>query len=104
MRSIDVNMKFKGMRKPQEFTIYPVLKTEQVFFIQSNQRIGRVNLDSKTIYLSKGRSSGSYGPDLCEARGAKMIQLTDEEFRTLLNARDRMAGLTNNDGTLTVLG
>lgn len=104
MKFVNREFKFKGMRKPQSFTFYPVLKTDTVFLIQSDQRIGRVDLDKGTIYLSKGRSNGSYGPDLCEARGAKHIELTQDQIERLTEGRDTMAGATRPDRTVVLVG
>lgn len=102
MKFVSVDMKFKGMRKNQSFTIYPVLVTDETFLIQSNQRIGRVNLELKQIYLSKGRSNGSYGIDLCDYRGAKMLDLSDEQCDELAKAKLDMASGTNSDRSFTL--
>lgn len=104
MRFVSVDLIFKDQRKAQNFTIYPVLKTENQFLIQSDKRIGRVDLESKKIYLSKSRSNGGYGPDLCEARGAKYFDLSNEQIEILTLARDKMAGLTNDKKQVLIVG
>jgi hypothetical protein len=104
MKFIHKNFKFKGMRKENSFTFYPVLPGENVFLIQSDRRIGRVNLDNGTIYLSKGRTNGSYGPDLCDSRGAKTIELNEEQIKELTEGRDQMAGKTQPDRSVILVG
>ena len=105
MRFISATLQIKPtMRKPNSFTIYPVLAHETVFLVQSDKRIGRVDLVNREIYLSKGRSSGSYGPDLCAIRGAKFYDLTDDQISELTEARDKMAGKTRPDKTVLLVG
>ena len=46
MGTISFNMKIEGMRKFQDFIVYPIQKndSEKVITIQSDTRIGRLNL------------------------------------------------------------
>lgn len=110
MRPVYKDFKFKGMRKPQSFIFYPCQPNDTSILIQSGQRIGRVNLETGKIYLSKGRSSGSYGHDLCEARGAKYIDLTSEDLALIKEGIKEMSGKTQKSGnsaddrTVTLLG
>jgi hypothetical protein len=105
MKTVNVNMKFKGMRKEQNFTIYPVLKTDTVFLIQSDKKIGRVDLEKKRILISKTISSGAYAPHLYPSMGAKFLDLSNEEIEILTDARNRMADNTNQkDRTITLVG
>ena len=92
------------MRKPQSFIFYPCLITDETITIQSDQRVGRVNIKENKIYLSKGRSSGSYATDLCDNRGAKMIDLTPEEMEIIIQGRDEMAGNSNKNRSFNLLG
>ena len=104
MKSVHKNFKFKGMRKEQSFIFYPCNVNDKTILIQSSQRIARINLEQKTMVLSKGRSSGSYNVDLCSTRGAKIIELTQDEMATILQGRDEMAGITNPDKSINLLG
>lgn len=111
MRTSYVELKIGTMRKSQRFIIYPVMaKDRDCFLIQSDKAIGRVNLDNSEIYLSKSRSSGSYGPDLCDTRGAKLLKLNNNETILIEEAFNKMAGITANSGispddrTITLLG
>jgi len=104
MKFIREEFKFTGMRKPQDFVIYPCLATDSEVLLQSDNRIMRVRLNDGKAILSSNRSSGSYGPDLCPERGAKLIELTGTELERVKLMRDRMAGVTNADRTLTILG
>lgn len=58
--------KFSGMRKEQEFDVYPLDKksSEKVITIQSSTRIGKINLDNGKVYLSKPHAGGAYFPHL----------------------------------------
>lgn len=59
MGTISIDMKIKGMRKFQEFMIYPINKESKSLTIQSDTRIARVDLDGNGI-MSKSHQSGAY--------------------------------------------
>ena len=104
MKTVRKDFQFKGMRKPQSFIFYPCTITDETIFIQSKQRLARINIKEKKMFLSKGRSSGSYSPDLCENRGAKYMDLTPEEMEIIIQGRNEMAGYSNKDGSINLLG
>jgi hypothetical protein len=103
-KAIYVKMQFPTMRKQEEFTIYPCKPFDQIIKIQSDRRIAMVDLDVGEIFLSIGRTNGSYIVDLSHARGARRHKLTDEQILALRRARDMMAGKTNIDGTFQLTG
>ena len=75
--------KFKGMRQPVEFIIYPIQAGDSAEFllIQSDTRIGRIGLTTGTVTLSPPRAGGSYGRHLVLAKLAGT--LSAEELFTL---------------------
>lgn len=62
MGTIVFEYKFPGMRKEQEFIFYPIDRnnTSNEITIQSDTRIGRVNLENGNVSLSKSHSNGAY--------------------------------------------
>lgn len=60
MGTLSIDMKLKGMRKAQEFTLYPINKDTTELMIQSDTRIAKINLDGKGL-VSKSHSNGAYG-------------------------------------------
>ena len=66
MGTISFNMKIEGMRKFQDFIVYPIQKndSEKVITIQSDTRIGRLNLNTGKGEMSQSHSGGAYFPHL----------------------------------------
>ena len=62
MGTTDIEMKITGMRKPQDFIVYPIGKDDagNVITIQSNTRIGQINLVNGVGVMSQSHSSGAY--------------------------------------------
>lgn len=104
MKFITDNFTFQGMRKSQEFVIYPCKATDNVVLLQSDNRMMRIDIKTGTAVLSANKSGGAYGHDLDASRGAKLIKLPGPDLERIKLMRDRMAGNTNSDGTLTILG
>lgn len=59
MGTISIILKAKGMRKEQDFILYPITKEDKFLIIQSDTRIARVNLEGKGL-MSKPHSNGAY--------------------------------------------
>jgi hypothetical protein len=55
-----IDMKLKGMRKAQEFDVYPIKTGDREVTIQSETRIGRLDLTTGKGYMSKSHPSGAY--------------------------------------------
>jgi hypothetical protein len=111
MGTISFNGKFKGMRKSQEFIVYPIHGGQDAsrVTIQSDTRIGIVNLNTGTILMSPSIPSGAYNPHLALARPLDM--LSGEELLLLksniLSTAKGAAGsngvvFTDNSGALDV--
>lgn len=67
--TVSFDGQFQGMRKPQDFTVYPVKAGEPAdsILIQSGTRIGTVDLQSGHVKLSRPHASGAYFMHLREA-------------------------------------
>lgn len=76
--------KFKGMRKSQDFIIYPMHEGASIskIKIQSDTRIGYINLDNGTVSLCPPVSSGAYNPHLMFVKNVDT--LTREELAGLI--------------------
>jgi hypothetical protein len=66
--TISFAAKFKGMRKPAEFIVYPVKSEDDAgqILIQSDTRIGYVHLDTGAVWMSKPHAGGAYQHHLRE--------------------------------------
>jgi hypothetical protein len=69
MGTISITAKFNGMRKAQEFIIYPIKAGDDAttLLLQSDTRIGRINLITGAVLMSPPRAGGSYGVHLAFA-------------------------------------
>lgn len=94
--TISFTAQFKSMRKAQEFIIYPIEQGESTesILIQSDTRIGRINLNNGDVIMSPSRAGGSYGVHLAFA--SKIDTLSTEDLAGLkfriLQTADKMAG------------
>lgn len=59
MGTLSIELKVKGMRKPQDFILYPISKTDEYLKIQSDTRIAKVDLNGNG-FMSKSHQSGAY--------------------------------------------
>lgn len=59
MGTLSIEMKIQGMRKAQEFIVYPITKDADSIKIQSDTRIAVVNRNGQGK-CSKSHSSGAY--------------------------------------------
>lgn len=57
--TICITLKVKGMRKEQDFILYPITKESTSLTIQSETRIAKLNLDGKGL-ISKSHPNGAY--------------------------------------------
>lgn len=67
--------KFSGMRKAQDFIVYPIKSEDDAkrVTIQSDTRIGWVNLESGQVMLSPAKASGAYFHHLALAQKAGIL-------------------------------
>lgn len=73
MGTLDIIFKIKGMRKPQDFLLYPITKESKNLKIQSNTRIAFLNLEGKGK-MSQSHQNGAFFHHF------QMDKLTDFEF------------------------
>lgn len=59
MGTLSIDLQISGMRKPQDFIFYGITKESKNLTIQSNTRIGTINLDGKGE-MSKSHSGGAF--------------------------------------------
>jgi hypothetical protein len=110
MGTISFSHKFQGMRKAQEFIVYPKHEcNDSKLMIQSDTRIGILDAVTGKVTLSKPHSSGAYGHHLVIDK-LTACQIDDADLLTLRNAviasGDNIVGQsfvkTCNIGALTI--
>jgi len=98
MGTISFNMKIKGMRKFQEFSIYPIDKDTKILTIQSDTRIAKLSLDGRGL-MSKSHSNGAYFMHFSIDTLTPFI-IEGEEWQELKNkislTQNKKAGLKEN--------
>lgn len=75
----DFDAQFAGMRKPQQFTVYPVSASNDPkrLLIQSDTRIGFVHLCTGEVWMSKAHPSGAYFHHLVERTRVGVLSQED---------------------------
>jgi len=83
MGTVSFDGKFDGMRKAQDFIVYPMHAGNNASKakIQSDTRIGSIDLTTGLVTLSPARQGGSYGAHMALAKPAGT--LTSEELLML---------------------
>lgn len=81
--AIHFDAKFKGMRKAQDFVVYPVKAGETTIKIQSDTRIGLINLETGVCTISASHPGGAYGVHLALAEENAIL---DQEVLAELKA------------------
>ena len=95
--TLDIIMRIKGMRKDQEFICYPISKDSKNIKIQSDTRIGTIDINGNGK-MSKPHSSGAYFHHL------NFDKLTSFEFdKSDWKQIVEYVGLTEGEGTNTVV-
>jgi hypothetical protein len=86
MGTVSFDGRFQGMRKPQDFIVYPMQDSGEEIAIQSEHRFGKLDLATGRGILSANRQQYANGMwlSLCVARNtAVRIELATEERETL---------------------
>jgi len=62
MGTTSIEMKISGMRKSQDFSVYPIGKddSKEIITIQSETRIGKIDLSTGRGLMSQSHSNGAY--------------------------------------------
>jgi len=107
--------KFEGMRKAQEFDVYPIAAGKMAgavkATIQSDTRMGEIDLTSGEVILTKSIASGAFAHHMAFAKGAGKLsaeQLATFKSKIFETAR-RDAGTNgviyaDNSGAASVFG
>lgn len=87
MGTLSFDGKFPGMRKASDFIVYPMQDSGTEIRIQSDNRFGRIDLETGAAVLSANSGSAHAGGTwlmLCELRKtAQRFTLADEDRATL---------------------
>lgn len=109
--TLDFDAKFPGMRKAQDFSVYPMHATETSAKIQSSTRIGLIDLATGAVTLSRARAGGAYFVHLAGATVVCTLpadQLLTLKANILSTAHGRAGSngivYTDNSGALEVFG
>ena len=111
MGTLDITAKFNGMRKAQSFIVYPIKSTDQPdnILIQSETRIGRIDLNNGNVTMSPARAGGSYGVHLAFATVIDTLsteELAGLKFRMVQTASHKAGNngimYTDNSGAENV--
>lgn len=81
MGTVSFDGLFPCMRKAQDFIVYPLKDETQHAKIQSDTRIGTIDLQSGAVTLSKPHASGAYFVHMGEAR--EVCKLSGEDLFSL---------------------
>lgn len=113
MGTISFDLKAEGMRKAQEFIVYPMNQKTECAMIQGGTRIGYIQLSTGAILLTPSIRGGAYGVHIGLAKPAGT--LTGEQRLMLLakiagtsgfdvgRERNGVVGV-DNSGAIGVLG
>lgn len=82
MGTISFDLKAEGMRKAQEFIVYPINGDTQRIMIQSDTRIGYLYTEGGSIELTPSIKGGAYGVHLGLRK--QVGRLTGEQRSILL--------------------
>jgi hypothetical protein len=79
MGTVSFDAKFKGMRKAQEFIIYPVGPKDdpEILKIQSDTRIGFIGMLTGMVSLCPPVSSGAYNHHLSLVKPVEILHADD---------------------------
>lgn len=79
MGTVSFDGKFDGMRKAQDFIVYPMHEGNQTAAakVQSDTRIGMIHLETGEVLMSPSRAGGSYGVHLAFAKPAGKLNAED---------------------------
>lgn len=101
MGTVSFDGKFQGMRKPQDFIIYPLHVGHDAsrIKIQSSTRIGHIDLNNGNVDLRPPRSGGAYFNHLgLTARVGKLP--TDQLLLLKARIMDSASGRAGSNGII----
>lgn len=114
MGTVSFDGQFHGMRKPQDFIVYPLPAGYEraTIKIQSDTRIGLVNLETGEIMMSKPQASGAYNHHLATAKllpaklDGETLLILKAQILATASAKAGTNGVihTDNSGAAAVFG
>lgn len=101
--TIDIELKGKGMRKPQSFSVYPINAETKTLKIQSSTRIAQVDLNGKGL-MSKSHQNGAFFHHL-QLDKLTPFQFSENDWRQIVEyiglTESKEAGKAENGVVLT---
>lgn len=86
MSTVSFDGKFPGMKKPQDFIVYPMQDSGEIITIQSGHRFGTIDLSTGNGIVSTNKSQYANRIWLAACRAMRIaveIQLCAEDLQTL---------------------
>jgi hypothetical protein len=106
MGTMDFSLKFKGMRKAEEFCVYPIEGKTDIVYFQSDHRWAQLDLKSKTFEVSARRAqyANSVWFMVCQIHHTITVEkLTDEQFGLMIEKIRETAGERVGNNILAVV-
>lgn len=108
--TLSFDLKLKGWRKIQDFSVYPMHNEQSYIKIQSSTRIGTIDLETGKGKMSQSHSSGAYFAHLSMDKLTE-FNLNAVDLQTLKMQLFTTAGksvgnsviTTDNSGTFSVI-
>jgi hypothetical protein len=91
MGTLSFDMKLENMRKEQDFSVYPISKGDTQIMIQSDTRIGLIDMASGKGRMSQSHPNGAYGVHL-QMDNLVPFQLEPNQLSELKYALSQTAG------------
>lgn len=112
MGTVSFEHQFSGMRKPQDFIVYPMHAGRDTSraMVQSDTRIGYVDLTTGAVTMAGPRAGGAYAPLLPYAKpleplsGEDLLILKAAIFATASGRAGSHHVVTDNSAAIEVFG
>lgn len=102
MGTLSIVLKVSPMRKPEEFTVYPLTEGEKTLKLQSNNRCILIKIENGLGALSTRMNHPMFDA-LLQGHVSSTFRLTSEDLEMLKQAIRRTAGEAVGDNSLGVL-
>jgi hypothetical protein len=99
MNFVNVELKLNGMRKSQNFVLYPCLETDTTISIQSDNRFCLIDLDTGRIVQSQPKNYATSISLMDHFKPLRYV-LDTETFEKIKEAKKKMIGITRPDRTV----
>jgi len=97
MGTLSFDYRFEGMRKSQDFIVYPMESGSKEVYVQSSTRFGRVDLVTGDYEMSGSHSNGAGSAALCIDR---MKGKTRFGRLPMVDLEDLVGGIRGTGGVL----